>query len=733
MTYKCADELDFGLVFDEEDSSGQNEGLHGHTRTPPPPPPPWPGRAPPPYGQDLRWSAYGGRDGSPPAFHCPSIQITAIGGELGAEGGYLQEAWPRDQLYLPVDPCYRDAAFCCPSPCSSPSSRSRMSDVSSCDSWSHAVNQDVDGDLRDAALLLALGCPGGGGAEGGAGGGAAFGVELWQRKYQNSPNAPASFSPALSPRQSPQHSPGAGADDAWIDRRASSRPCSRPTSPCGKRRHANADADADVDSRSPSPQRATLGGAPDDGWPGPSVREPDVPSKTRRTSGTRQAGDSAPEEARGGGAPPAGEESRDDGGLAELFLQVPAHFGWTAPKLGATPLFRASSPPPLDFPLPSVFGPNRLSVEAEPRPYHRAHYETEGSRGAVKASDGGHPRVKLSGPCWRPPAPLLVFLGTADEREAPRPHAFYQIQRVTGKTASTACRETTMGGTKVLQVALTPDDHMSATLDCAGILKLRNADIELKNGEAEAGRKNTRVRVVFRAALARSDGWTLWLQTASRPVECSQRSGQELPRVDDFAPRSCRRDGGRRLVIRGSNLSSRSKVLFLQKSPDGRVLWETDAPLVPETSSSSSLTALIPAYERDAGVPAHVLFYVSNGKRRRSALQSFTYLPAAPPESNTHLLEREPWEAGPASGHGGRLRQRTGEPPWHVGTDAKQEAEDDDGDLAPFLPELQEITLDDVNEIIGRDACDPSGAGDPSDLSRRNDWDCQLADSALRF
>lgn len=31
----------------------------------------------------------------------------------------------------------------------------------------------------------------------------------------------------------------------------------------------------------------------------------------------------------------------------------------------------------------------------QPRAHHRAHYETEGSRGAVKAAPGGHPVVKV--------------------------------------------------------------------------------------------------------------------------------------------------------------------------------------------------------------------------------------------------------------------------------------------------------------------------------------------------
>ncbi|XP_068507112.1 nuclear factor of activated T-cells, cytoplasmic 3 isoform X1 [Syngnathus scovelli] len=697
---KCAEEeLDFALFFEED--SGQGEGLHHHVTTPP-----WPMRAAPPCRQ------YAGPDdgarGSSPALHCPSIQITAIaannddggGGSGGqcAESGYVEAAWPRDQLYLPLDPCYRDAPFC-PSPCSSLSSRSWVSDLSSCDSFSHAVDKDADEDLRDAALLLALGSSGGG-AGGGGGGGGAFGVELWQQKYQD---------PALSPHQSPQHSPRTSVtEDTWMSRCPSSRLTARPASPCGKRRHAEADAF----SRSPSPQRSSL----DDAWAGPSghsLHELDVPPKTRRTLGTQLVGDSPLEEVPDIEAPPPGEESRDGGELTELFLRVPAHFSWTAP--GAAPLFRASSPPPLDFPLPSGFGPNRLSVEAEPRPYHRAHYETEGSRGAVKAGDGGHPRVKLSGPCWRPPAGLLLFMGTADERRPLRPHAFYQVHRVTGKTVSTPCRERTLNGTKVLEIPLTPD--MTATIDCAGILKLRNADIELKNGEADAGRKNTRVRLAFRVAVPQSDGRTLWLQTASRPIECSQRSGQDFPRVERFAPTCCRREGGQRLLITGSNLSSRSRVVFLEKSHDGRVLWETDAAGVLEASSNSSLTVVVPPYGRDAGLPAHVLFYVSNGKRRRSAQQSFTYLPGVLPNvpPPTPLLKQEPREAGPPSCRGD-------EQVWHErwapgsGTDIQRETED----VLASASQLQEITLDDVNEIIGRDACGLSGA-DPPDPYGQSD------------
>lgn len=57
-------------------------------------------------------------------------------------------------------------------------------------------------------------------------------------------------------------------------------------------------------------------------------------------------------------------------------------------------------------------------------------------------------------------------------------------------------------------------------IDCAGILKLRNSDIELRKGETDIGRKNTRVRLVFRVHINQPNGRTLSLQTTSNPIEC---------------------------------------------------------------------------------------------------------------------------------------------------------------------------------------------------------------------
>lgn len=63
------------------------------------------------------------------------------------------------------------------------------------------------------------------------------------------------------------------------------------------------------------------------------------------------------------------------------------------------------------------------------------------------------------------------------------------------------------------------------SIDCAGILKLRNSDIELRKGETDIGRKNTRVRLVFRVHVPQGNGKVVSVQTASVPIECCEQRG----------------------------------------------------------------------------------------------------------------------------------------------------------------------------------------------------------------
>ncbi|CAB1322825.1 unnamed protein product, partial [Coregonus sp. 'balchen'] len=366
----------------------------------------------------------------------------------GADGGgecSRERSSSRDHLYLSLDPCYRDSSSLNLSPCSSLSSRSWLSDMSSCESFSH-VYDDVEAELNEAAARFTLGSPLASplaspvcSPQGQAAGG--FGVELWQQQYfmstdslspRQSPRQSPHQSPRQSPRQSPCHSPrNSVTDENWLNPRPTSRSGSRPTSPCGKRRHSSADvhlaspSPSPHHSPSPTPGHSPRGSVTEDTWvvgsPGAmgallySFPEVDVPSKTRRTSqqahmSLMQAqGDSGQglEDQRAAlpyldsPAEESGSTLKQDGLFEELFLSVPSHFTWSKPRPGNTPLFRfvihnhiginthmrASSCQP-------HFGQCELKVDVQPRGHHRAHYETEGSRGAIKAASGGHPLVK---------------------------------------------------------------------------------------------------------------------------------------------------------------------------------------------------------------------------------------------------------------------------------------------------------------------------------------------------
>ncbi|XP_068171786.1 nuclear factor of activated T-cells, cytoplasmic 2 isoform X2 [Antennarius striatus] len=283
--------------------------------------------------------------------------------------------------------------------------------------------------------------------------------------------------------------------------------------------------------------------------------------------------------------------------------------------------------PSLEWPLVHQSGQYELVIKEQPRSHHRAHYETEGSRGAVRTSKGGHPEVQLHGYQGSASLGLQVFIGTADERLL-KPHAFYQVHRITGKTVTTPSMERMINGTKVLEIPLEPKNLMRVVIDCVGILKLRNADIELRNGETDIGRKNTRVRLVFRVLVPHPGGQLVSLQVASDPIECSQRSAQELPTVETQNLDRCSVHGGQQLVITGQNFTSESKVIFSEKTQDGQQIWEVEATLDKDKTQANMLFFEVPPYrDWNIGQPAKVNFYVVNGRKKRSQPQHFTYTP----------------------------------------------------------------------------------------------------------
>ncbi|KAI7810284.1 putative nuclear factor of activated T-cells, partial [Triplophysa rosa] len=514
-------------------------------------------------------------------LECPSIQITTISPEddSGPAGGSYWDSgcgWDRERLYLPLLDSYRDVMTGAgslspsPSPASSSSSRGWLSPASSCDSL--LVEEE---ELNEATAHFCL------------------------------------------------------------------SPSSRPTSPGGKKRRNSPLASPSTSRRSSYSEdhpSLTDTGETSAQSHAPASCELNIPQKTRKTSLEQVSSrelepDSTPIQNPPCPVPEVAQMRREPPSLGMDYLSVPPALGWGRTRASAhSPIFRCNALPPLDWPLPSQFDQYELRIEVQPRPHHRAHYETEGSRGAVKATPGGHPVVKLTGYAERQPLSLQVFVGTADDRSI-RPHPFYQIHRVTGKMVGTASQESIQAGTKLLDIPLNPENNMTALIDCAGILKLRNSDIELRKGETDVGRKNTRVRLVFRAHLPLSPpvvppGRVLALQVASLPIECSQRSAQELPVVESVSLTSCSAEGGEELILGGTNFLANSRVFFTERGSDGKVQWEEEAHVDRDKSDESLLCVRVPAYsDVSLSHPASVCLYVSNGKRKRSSTHCFKYLP----------------------------------------------------------------------------------------------------------
>ncbi|XP_056154506.1 nuclear factor of activated T-cells, cytoplasmic 1 isoform X2 [Lampris incognitus] len=502
--------------------------------------------------------------------------------------------------------------------------------------------------------------------------------------YDNSPQNSPWQSPCVSPKgstlalpgeacaqgSSPRHSPSTSprtsmTDDTWTSQRGS-----RPNSPCGAKRKYSFNGRGAPHKHYPyspnhspglSPQTSPRLSITEESWL-PNTNQytnsailaainalttdgmvdlgEGIPMKARKTS--QEHGHSVSLKVEPGGEELRSEEfCQDDHGSTRMplkregycggFLDVPQHpYSWSKPKQ-----YVSSSLPALDWQLPSASGSYSLQIEVQPKSHHRAHYETEGSRGAVKALAGGHPVVQLHGYMESEPLTLQLFIGTADDRLL-RPHAFYQVHRITGKTVSTPSHEVLQNNTKVLEIPLLPENNMRAIIDCAGILKLRNSDIELRKGETDIGRKNTRVRMVFRVHINQPTGRTVSLQVASNPIECSQRSAQELPLVDKQSLETCPAPGGERMLLSGHNFQQDSKVVFVEKAQDGHHLWETEAKIERDGSKPNSLLIEIPPYRNQRlSIPVQVNFYVCNGKRKRSQYQRFTYVPANVPTIKT--------------------------------------------------------------------------------------------------
>ncbi|XP_074029912.1 nuclear factor of activated T cells 3 isoform X2 [Leptinotarsa decemlineata] len=274
-----------------------------------------------------------------------------------------------------------------------------------------------------------------------------------------------------------------------------------------------------------------------------------------------------------------------------------------------------------------------LTILKQPEQQHRARYQTEGSRGAVKDREGnGFPIVQLTG--YYKPATLQVFIGTDIGKVSP--HMFYQACKVSGKN-STPCVEKKIDGTCVIELQLDPSKEMSATCDCVGILKERNVDVEHRFPDQLGNRskkKSTRCRMIFRTTITLDDGTQETLQVCSQPIVCTQPPG--IPEICKKSLTSCPASGGLELFVLGKNFLKDTKVIF-QQFEDGQVRWEQAVSPDKEYLQQTHFVCVVPPYRRpDITEPVSVrLCVVSSGKTSES--HQFVYTPVNGSMPSVHM------------------------------------------------------------------------------------------------
>lgn len=257
-----------------------------------------------------------------------------------------------------------------------------------------------------------------------------------------------------------------------------------------------------------------------------------------------------------------------------------------------------------NYPSKSVIHNCELRIMKQPETHHRARYMTEGSRGTIKDRTGrGYPVVQLYG-FSKSTVKLQCFIG--DDQKMGEPHLFYQACEVSGKTAYTFSK---VDGINVIELDLLPKHNMQTVLDCMGILKERNVDVERKvlrnrrrchrpstvaTGATEEVKlvrntnkcRSTHCRMVFRCILPETGEV---LQVVTDPILCTQPLGS--PEIYKMSLRESDLKGGQELFIIGKNFHKDSKVIFSVGHH-----WRNVQNPVKEFLNSTHLVCQVPPY-----------------------------------------------------------------------------------------------------------------------------------------
>ena len=129
-----------------------------------------------------------------------------------------------------------------------------------------------------------------------------------------------------------------------------------------------------------------------------------------------------------------------------------------------------------------------LRLLSQPSKNHRARYRTEGSRGAVKDRTGrSFPVIKLIGYNSTSAVKVRCFIGS--DKNSGEAHLYYQVSKIIGKNI-TPCNVIKVDGIKMIEMDLLPENGFGAVVNCVGIVKERNFDVQRKtNGTTGSSMK----------------------------------------------------------------------------------------------------------------------------------------------------------------------------------------------------------------------------------------------------
>jgi len=289
----------------------------------------------------------------------------------------------------------------------------------------------------------------------------------------------------------------------------------------------------------------------------------------------------------------------------------------------------------------------------QPESQHRARYQTEGSRGAIKDRSGtGFPTLKLEG-CRRP-VKIQIFIGNDVGKVSP--HMFYQVCRVTGKN-SNPCEEKKIDGTDIIEITSELQTDMTIICDCVGILKERFADVEARfpkhKNWKNSKKKSTKCRLVFRTTVENSRGEPESLQVVSDVINCTQLPG--TPEILKMSASTSDLKGGGELWIIGKNFLKDTKVVFTHSIPGKKEpLWtKLTEPEQEYFHQTHLITQIPPFYNLDTQEDIEISVFIKCGEKLSDPLP-FTYNPSPahymlpPPHANSHDVSLPRGVAAPA-------------------------------------------------------------------------------------